>query len=258
MKILSNRFILLLIFLLVHVGFVLAKDSTPNVSVTYTSNKTQAEIIILKLNPDKSAIIESWYNEEAIVENGKWTTDEQNITVTYKDFVQEFSIKKLFLFEYGSFKRIRGLKPHLTKGNGGFLDSVKFVDKDILDELIKNGAIQIKEKTKPGYINYLSIIFVTFFISAFVGRKKPILFAIISMLLVPATAYLIDELHPSLPIFTLVGFIFTLLWSMIFRWVMSKTRVRLDSKLKFLSGFSSGKGTRSFFVIGPKGSKSRD
>ena len=235
-----------------------ASDNIPEVTGTYTSNKTQAEIIILKLNPDKSAIIESWYNGEATVDSGNWFEDKQTITVKYKDFVQEFKFKKLFLFEYGSIKRICGLKPLLTPAYGGFLESVKLVDKDILDGLIKNGTIKLKEKTKAGYINYISILLVTFFISAFIGRKKPLLFAIICMVLVPATAYLIDELHPSLPIFTLVGFIFSLLWSMICRWVLQKTRVSLDSKLRFLSGFSSGRGTRSFFVIGPKGGKSRD
>ncbi len=258
MKIRSYRIFFWAMFLLVSPFSTFADDNIPDVTGTYTSNKTQTEIIILKLNPDKSAIIESWYNDEVTVDTGSWFKDEKTITVKYKDFVQEFKYKKLFLFEYGSFKRIRGLKPLLTHAHGGFLESVKLVDKDIFDGLVKNGTIQLKEKRKAGYINYVSIIFVTFFLSIFIGRKKPVLFAIICMVLVPATAYLIDELHPSLPKFTIVGFIFSLLWSMIFRWVLQKTRVSLDSKLRFLSGFSSGRGTRSFFIIGPKGSKSKD
>jgi len=258
MKTLINQIIFLVVLFFVCSVSTFAENSVDNIAGAYTSNKTQDEIIILKLNSDDTAIIESWFNGEVTTDTGTWYTNGETITVKYKDFIQEFKAKKLFLFEYGSFKRIEGLKPLLTKGNGGFIESVKFVDKDVLDELIKNGTIQLKEKQKPGYINYISVIFVTFFISLFIGRKNPILFAIICMLLVPVAAYLIDELHPSLPIFTLVGFVFSFLWSLIFRWVLQKTRVSLDSKLRFLSGFSSGRGTRSFFIIGPKGSKSRD
>ncbi|MCD4676042.1 MAG: hypothetical protein K8S18_08615 [Desulfobacula sp.] len=258
MKMYSYKILICSMFLLINSLSVFADDNIPDIIGSYTSNKTQTEIIILKLNLDNSAIIESWYYDEVTTDTGSWSKGEKTITVKYKDFIQEFKFKKLFLFEYRSFKRISGLKPLLTPENGGYLESIKLVDKDILDRLIKNGTIQLKEKRKAGYINFISILFVTFFITIFIGRKKPVLFAIICMVLIPATAYLIDEFHPSLPIFTVVGFIFSLLWSVILRWGLKKTRVSLDSKLRFLSGFSSGRGTRSFFIIGPKGSKSRD
>ncbi|MBU1342104.1 MAG: hypothetical protein KKE44_03460 [Proteobacteria bacterium] len=250
--------ILLLLLLLINPFSTFADDKNQDVTGTYTSNKTQSEIFTLRLNHDGSAIIESLYNGQTTSDTGSWSADEKIITVRYKDFKQDFKAKKLFLFEYGSFKRIRGLKPLLNPSHGGSLDSMKFVDKNILDELIENKSIQLKKKIKSGYINYTSIIFVTFFISLFVGRKKPILFAIICMILVPTIAYLIDELNRSLPILTVVGLIGSFLWSIIIRWGLKKTRVSLDSKLRFISGHSSGRGTRSFFVIGPKGSKSRD
>ncbi len=239
-------------------ALAIAEKVPSNITGIYTSNATQNEIVILKLNPDNSSTIESWYRGNTIVETGTWYYDESLVTVRYKDFVQEFKFKKVLLLEYGSFRRIQGLKPVHTEASGGYLESVKFVDKVILDMLVEDGTIQVNERPTAGYINYISIIFVTFFISAFIGMRRPFLIALICAALVPAIAYLIDELHPSLPIFTIIGFVFSYLWSIIFRWIFQKTRVALDSKLRFLSGFSSGRGSRSFFVIGPKGGKSRD
>ncbi len=258
MKIQIDKLALVMAFLLLYSASTIAGDNLPKFAGTYTSNKTQSEIIILKLNPNKSAIIESWINGVATIESGSWALNENIITVQYKDFVQEYIPKKLSLFEYGSFKRIRGLKPLLTKKYGGFIESVKFVDKVILDELIKSGKIQLKEKPKTGYINYISVIFVTFFISAFIGRKKPVLFAIICMVSIPMIGYLTDELHTSLAKFTLVGFLFSYLWSMLWRWITLKTSVSLDGKLRFITGFSSGGGNRNTTIIGPKGSKRLD
>lgn len=253
MKIQIVKCALVFVFLLLYSASTFAEDNISNVTGTYTSNKTQAEIIILKLNSDKSVIIESWINGESTVESGSWALNGNIVTVNYKEFVQDFKSKKMLLFEYGSFKRIRGLKPLLTKKYGGFIESVKFVDKGILEELIKSGKIQLKEKPKNGYINYISVLFVTFFISAFIGRKKPILFAIICMVSIPMIGYIADELHTSLAKFTLVGFFFSYLWSLLWRWITLKTRVSSDGKLRFITGFR-----RNTTIIDPKGSKHLD
>ena len=111
----------------------------------------------------------------------------------------------------------------------------------------------------PQYINFFSVFISTFFLSAFLGRKNPILTAIGCILLIAVIGYFLNEISLLLIYYLALGFISCLLWSMFFRWLTLKDRMgQNDTKLKFIMGFSSGIGVRNTTIISQKNSKTLD
>ena len=108
---------------------------------------------------------------------------------------------------------------------------------------------------RPQYINFFSVFIFTFFLSAFLGRKNPILTAIGSILLIGVIGYSLNEISLSLIYYWALGFVSCLLWSMFFRWLTLKGRMgENDTKLKLIMGFR----TRNTTIISEKNSKSPD
>ncbi len=104
------------------------------------------------------------------------------------------------------------------------------------------------------YINFFSIFIVTFFLSAFLGRKNPILTATIWTLLIATIGYFLNEFSLSLIYYMALGFISCFLWSFFFRWLTLKDRMgQNDRKKKFLIGF----GTKNTAIISKKNSRTR-
>ncbi|MCG8688663.1 MAG: hypothetical protein MI892_27580 [Desulfobacterales bacterium] len=106
------------------------------------------------------------------------------------------------------------------------------------------------------YINFFSVFIVTFFLSALLGRKNPIIVTIGFSIFLIITAFFIDEFGVVLIWYITLGLISCFSWSVFFRWLLLKDRMgQNDTKLKFLLGFSSGGNNRNVAIISQKGSR---
>jgi len=238
---------------------VLAEVSIEKVAGEYTSKKDLNGYIVLKLNPDQSAIIEDWV--QGVRKNhGTWSIKGDEVIVRYRDIDQVLEYhERLRLLEYRSFKKLKGLTTSKNNKNTGLLDSIRVVDKSELNKLIQSGKIKVRNETKTKYINFFSVFIFIFFFSAIIGRKNPILSSIACIFVTAVTGYFLGEISYALPIYIVVGFLFCFLWSIFFRWLTLKGRMgQNDTKIKFLIGFSSGKGTRNTAIISQKNSRTLD
>ncbi len=222
----------------------------------YTAKKNFDGYVVLKLNSDQTAIIEDWLQGGARKHYGNWSILNNEVVVRYRDIDQILTYHdELRLLEYKSFKKIRGLKTSRNNKIPGFLDSVRVIDKIELNKLIDSGNIIVPTKVKKGYINFYSIFIVTFFLSAFLGRKNPLLSAIGCVLIIASIGYSLHETS-YLVYHVALGFISCFLWSIFFRWLTLKGRMGTnDTKIKFLIGFSSGRGTRNTVISSHKNSR---
>lgn len=106
------------------------------------------------------------------------------------------------------------------------------------------------------YINFFSIVFVTFLLSAFIGKKNPIIAAAICTLLVVVIAYGINEFDFVIIFYLVLCFISCFFWSVFFRWLAQKNYVDPNSdKLKFVVGFGSGRKGRNTTILSQKKKK---
>ncbi|WP_022664319.1 hypothetical protein [Desulfospira joergensenii] len=106
------------------------------------------------------------------------------------------------------------------------------------------------------YINFFSVVFVTFFLSAFIGKKNPIIAAVMCTLLVAFIAYRMNEFNFAIIYYLVLCFISCFFWSVLFRWVTQKNHIDPHSDtLKFIIGFSSGRGDRNTTIISSQKSK---
>lgn len=125
-----------------------------------------------------------------------------------------------------------------------------------LNRLQKN-AVQFKGGVMDvHYINFFSVSIASFFLSALLGRKNPIIAAAGFSIFLIITAFFIDEIGFGLIFYIALGFITCLSWSVFFRWLFLKDRMgRDDTKIKILLGFSSGGYNRNAAIISRKGSR---
>lgn len=72
------------------------------------------------------------------------------------------------------------------------------------------------------YINFFSVFIVTFFLSALLGRKNPIIVTIGFSIFLIITAFFIDEFGVVLIWYITLGLISCFSWSVFFRWLLLK------------------------------------
>jgi Na+/citrate or Na+/malate symporter len=122
--------------------------------------------------------------------------------------------------------------------------------------LLKN-AIEFKGHIMDTqYINFFSVFIASFFLSALLGRKNPIIAATGFSIFLTITAFFINEIRVALIFYIALGLIACLSWSVFFRWLLLKDRMgQNDTKIKVLLGFSSGGSTRNAAIISRKSSR---
>jgi hypothetical protein len=214
--------------------------------------------LVLTLKSDLSAVIEENDYGKFYTYYGNWSLLGNEITVNYLNLNKSTVTQilkyhdKINLFDYRSLKRIRGLTPSIKNNVTGLLYDIKMVDKEILTNLINDGKIKFGVKLKTNYINFSLIFIISFFISLFIGHKNPFLFGLSTIILIASAKYFFHENQDLLLAHTSFGFIFSLLFSSFFKWFYSQCIAsENDSKIRFIVGFSSGRGTRNVTIINP-------
>lgn len=239
-----------------------AETATGEVAGTYTTTVNNEYAIVLKLNPDRSAVIEQWIKGGAREIPGQWAIKGDLILLSYHGVAYFFEFhRNLSLRAYPGGRKYsaRGLITSSNRNPGGLLASIKALDKDLINQLLEEGKIKLPEESKPGYINFISVFIFTFFLSAFLGKRNPFVFAIFSTAGLILLSYFLYELRYSSAAYIAFGFISCLVWSIFFRWLFLWDRMGPnDRKIKFLVGFSSGRGNRNTTIISQKGSRAID
>ncbi len=221
----------------------------------YRSKVKDNSFVILHLDPDKSAIIEStfWYKKGSRQRRtnkyeATWSLDGRDVSVEYYDITQILAYhEKLSLEDYGIDGFIPGLTTSVRNQNRGVLDSVKLWNRDELTKLFSDGKTAIRPKSEliKFSFTYFAILFtLVFLLSGALGRKKPLIGGITGAVVSPILCYILISTNVvTIIIFIFVGFIVGLVAGLISSIFLGGLKGKGHSTgPSYMGGFSGGRG----------------
>ena len=255
MKLSFSKYVVILVFMALLPSSLFADVDEAQIAGIYKSKVEDKSFVVLHLNPDKTAIIESvfWYSDtpkdrRTKTYNAIWKLHCNEIAVTYNDIVQLLTYHdQLNLEEYGIQDSVPGLTTSENNRDNGLLDSIILWKRDELSNVTREKEITVDHKTLREYFTWIDlsvVILVVVFISAFVGYKKPLRGGVIGAFALPCLCYVFLFTNAVFLLLSgviglFIGIIAALISSILISGMMGKGH---NTGPSFMSGFGGGRG----------------